>query len=256
MAAKLPPATLLYTETQNFHSARMGDDYLISTWFPPDYPKEGQVYPVIYLLDAEVMLGLVSSIVTGMIWDQVFPNCLIIGVGHAVSTHAEWAKLRDVDFTPEEDPDVQPPKRAADFLSFIKNELIPFVEKTYPADPADRCLGGYSGSGEFALYTLLHDPELFQRYFIGSAIWPSMLPHYLSYEEQLAGRRKSLPVRAFFSVGELEEDQLPCLHPFMAALTRRNYEGFHLDWKVIEGAKHATAGPIAVSLGFRQLYKP
>ena len=82
-----------------------------------------------------------------------------------------------------------------------------------------------------------------------------MLPHYLSYEEQLAGRRKSLPVRAFFSVGELEEDQVPCLLLFMATLTRRNYEGFHFDWKVIEGAKHASAGPIAYCLGLKALYK-
>lgn len=91
-------------------------------------------------------------------------------MGHDVSTYDEWSKARGIDFTPPEDPDIAPPKRAADFLSYLKNELIPFVKTIYPVDPTDRCLVGYSWGGEFTLYALLHEPDLFQRYFIGSAI--------------------------------------------------------------------------------------
>ena len=100
-------------------------------------------------------------------------------------------------------------RRAPDFLRFLKNELIPFIESTYPADPADRCLAGYSWGGQFSIYSLFHEPDLFQKYFIGSGIWEHNLPDYLAYEEQLARQRKSLPVRAFFSVGSLEDDQVP-----------------------------------------------
>jgi predicted alpha/beta superfamily hydrolase len=233
----------------------MGIDYKISTWFPPEYPKADYKYPVIYLMDEEVSLGMVALIMTSLIWDQFVPSCMIIAVGHNVSTLDEWAVARGPGFTPPEDPDIAPPKRAFDFLSFLKDELIPFAEATYPIDPADRCLGGYSWSGEFTLYTLLHQPDLFRRYFIGSAIWDSILPVYLAYEEQLANQRKSLPVHAFFSVGSLEDDQVHNLKQLMEAFRLRNYAGFCLDALVVEGAKHASAGAIAWTQGLRFLYQ-
>lgn len=184
------------------------------------------------------------------------PECLIVGIGHSVSTLDEWGKIRDIEFTPEEDPDIAPPKRAADFLSFIKHELIPFVEITYSINPADRCLIGYSGSGEFALFTLLHEPELFQKYMICSAFWPNMLPHYLDYEEQLAKQCKSLPVHAYFSVGAYEDDSIPCLRQFVETLKNRKYPGLQVDSLVLEGEKHIITSPPAYSYGLQALYQP
>lgn len=256
MDSSLPRATLLYTEVRSFHSTIMGDEYQISTWFPPDYPHSGQIYPVIYLLDPELNLGLVSSLVLGAIWDHALPTCLIVGVGHDVSTYDEWYRARSIDYTPEEDPDITPPKRAADFLSFLKTELIPLIEATYPVDPANRCLAGYSGGGEFTLYALLHEPDLFQRYFIASAIWENMFPHYLAYEQRLADRRTSLPVRALFSVGSLEADQVPWFHQFLDVLNQRQYDDLCLETLVVEGETHATAGAVAWSQGLRTLYRP
>ena len=145
-------------------------------------------------------------------------------------------------------------RRAPDFLCFLKNELIPFIESTYPVDPANRCLAGYSWGGQFTIYSLFHEPELFQKYFIGSGIWEQNLPDYLAYEEQLARQRKSLPVRAFFSVGSLEDDQVPYFPQFIEALKRRNYDDFSLESLVIEGANHGSGAAIAFIQGLRALY--
>lgn len=262
MITSLPRATLLFSEARSFPSSIMGVTYQISTWFPPNYPEANRRYPVIYLLDGESSLGLVSGIAFGLIWDQVIPDCLIVGVGHDVDTMEEWWQARAVDLNPPENPEVAAPewmrpfknRRAPDFLRFLKNELIPFIESTYQADPADRCLAGYSWGGQFSIYALFHEPELFQRYFIGSGIWEHMLPDYLAYEEQLARQRKSLPVRAFFSVGSLEDDQAPYFPQFIEALKRRNYDDFCLESLVIEGAGHGSGGAVAYIQGLRALY--
>jgi hypothetical protein len=83
-----------------------------------------------------------------------------------------------------------------------------------------------------------------------------MLPHFLSYEEQLAKERKSLPVHAFFSVGGLEEDIVPGFHQFIATLKSRNYEGLRLETLVDEGEGHLSTSPTAFCKGFKALYKP
>jgi len=184
------------------------------------------------------------------------PDCLVVGIGHHVSTLEEWEEVREIDFTPAGYPNPSQPQRAADFLSFIKKELIPLVEATYPVDTSDRCLAGYSNGAKFTLYALLHDPDIFQRYFIGSVVWKNMLPHALAYEKQLADQRKSLPVRAFFSIGELEVEQMPYFDQFIEAFRRRNYAGFRLETLIVDGEKPATAAPFAYSKGLRTLYQP
>jgi predicted alpha/beta superfamily hydrolase len=256
MVTLLPRATILNTEMRNFPSTIMGINYQISTWFPPGYPKAGYQYPVIYLLDADIDFGWITRLVLGFIWEQMIPDVLIVGIGHDISTLEECEKLREIDFTPADYPVLFQPKRAADFLSFFKKELIPFIETTYPVDPTDRCLAGYSSGGKFTLYTLLHEPDLFQRYFIGSVVWKNMILPALAYEQQLAEQRKSLPVHAFFSMGELENDQLPYFHQFIEALKRRNYEGLRLETLVVAGEKHVSSGAFAYPKGLRSLYQP
>ena len=256
MPDALPPATIIDTEVRIFPSAIMGIYYQISTWYPPGYPKPGYKYPVIYLTDGEVLLGQIAPMVLFLIWGKMVPECLIVGLGHPVSTIEGWVNSRDLDYAPPENPAFeQGQARANDFLSFLKKELIPFIETTYPSDPTDRCLAGFSAGGEFALYALLHEPDLFLRYLIGSAIFESMLPHFLAYEDQLAKQRKSLPVHAFFSVGGLEDDIVPGFHQFIEQLSSRNYEGLHLDTLVDEGEGHLSTSPTAFCKGFKALYK-
>lgn len=256
MTNPLPPATILNTEVRDFPSAIMGINYQISTWFPPGYPKPGYKYPVIYLTDSEIYLGQVAPMILFLIVAEMVPECLIVGLGHHVSDLEEWAAAREIDYNPPENPEGEPgQKRADDFLAFLKKELIPFIETTYPADPTDRCLAGFSSGGMFTLYALLHEPDLFYRYLIASAVFDIMLPHFLAYEQRLAKERKSLPVRAFFSVGELEENIVPSFHVLIDTLRSRNYEGLHLETLIDKGEGHFSTGPTAFCKGFKALYK-
>ena len=89
-----------------------------------------------------------------------------------------------------------------------------------------------------------------------SGISESMLPHYLAYEQRLAEQRTALPIRAFFSTGSLEADQVPSFHRFIEVLNRRQYQGLHLETLVVEGEQHASSAAVAWSKGLRALYRP
>ncbi len=261
MITSIPRASLFSTEARSFTSQIMGVTYQISTWFPLGYPEPNRKYPVLYLLDGDTNLGLVSGIVSGLIWGQVIPACLIVGIGHEINTIEDWWKARAVDLNPPANPQVVYPewmqsftvRRAPDFLCFLKSELISFIETTYPIDPTDRCLAGYSWGGQFALYSFFHEPGLFQKYFIGSGIWETNLPDFLNDEEQLARQRASLPARVYISVGSLEDDQVPYFHQFTEVLRHRKYEDFYLETRVLEGLNHGSGMPVAFTQGLSVL---
>jgi predicted alpha/beta superfamily hydrolase len=102
--------------------------------------------------------------------------------------------------------------------------------------------------------SLFHEPDLFQKYFIGSGIWQQNLPENLNYEEQFARQRKSLPARVYISVGSLEDDQVPYFQQFIETLKRHNYDDFCLEAQVIEGVNHGSGMAVAFIQGLRELY--
>jgi predicted alpha/beta superfamily hydrolase len=264
MQTALPRATLIDTEVQELPSAIMGLTYQVSTWFPPSYSTSNRKFPVIYLLDGDLFFGLLSGIISGFVWGQVLPECLVIGVGHKINNTDEWWLARGVDFNPPENPQVSYPewmnpftqRKAPQFLEFLKTELIPFIESIYRVNSNDRCLAGYSLAGLFSIYAIFHEPDLFQKHFAGSGFWEHMLPDYQIYMDRFDQLHRPLPISAFFSVCSNEEDQYPYFPEFLASLNRYKFEGFHYQYGVIEGENHTSGMATAYSRGLRALYSP
>ena len=49
---------------------------------------------------------------------------------------------------------------------------MPFIDEEYRTVQTDRGLYGFSMGGLFTVYTMLHHPDLFQRYIAGSpSLW-------------------------------------------------------------------------------------
>jgi len=60
--------------------------------------------------------------------------------------------------------------KAANFLKFIEEELLPYVERKYPFTTY-RTLIGHSDAGLFSIYSLINHPNLFANYL---SIYPSL----------------------------------------------------------------------------------
>lgn len=137
--------------------------------FPEDFdPESDKKYPIAYILDGENLLPALS--VTQRFYMGGFlPDMILIGI----SNHQN----RTRDLTPSVvEPSYGPNGGAAQFLRFVGEELIPYVEENYPASDY-RTLIGHSYGGLFSIYTLIHQPELFENYL---AIDPS-----LDWDDQL-----------------------------------------------------------------------
>jgi len=82
--------------------------------------------------------------------------------------------------------------RADRFLDFIREELVPHIEKNYRCEKL-RVLYGTSNTGFTAVYALFHSPELADYYVAASATL--RVPYFLAKRDQLirdfkGGRRK------------------------------------------------------------------
>lgn len=135
----------------------------------PDNYKSGssERYEVIYLTDGEWVAELFPFIYKFARGENYVPPVIIVALPN---TYINKANQRDRDFLPVhvENPSIS--GGADKFISFLKNELIPYIDKTYPTNGTNS-LYGHSYGGLFVIYTLLTEPQLFQTYF---ATDPSM----------------------------------------------------------------------------------
>ena len=271
-----PKALLFRNETRLLHSDAIGQDFEIHISFPVDYFRnDTSIYPVLYCTDANRNFDLVSSIVNILNFPKKgIPRILVVGIGYPINGLEDWAAWRTRDLTPTADPEhdktwqktlrrmsgrediVVSSGGAAQFLAFIRNEVIPYIEANYRVSKTDRAIMGYSLGGLFTLYALFHAPETFRRYFAGSpSLWWGNGVLFRD-EQNFAEAHTDLPVKLFLSAGALEDEEMIADVKRMETLLRsRNYPNLDLQSHVFEDETHQSAYPAATSRALRLIYK-
>lgn len=122
-------------------------------------------YPVLYVLDGSSQDFRMSRIAEMLNIAEVVPEMIIVGIPNVD---------RNRDLTPhyiyqETDGDVW--GQGDKFLSFITDELAPYIESNYPTN-GYQMLAGHSRGGLFAFYAYMENPTAFDSYFCFSpAFW-------------------------------------------------------------------------------------
>ena len=144
-------------------ATKLSQDYTIFVSLPEGYNQnETHKYPVLYVLDANMHLDVTSSITHYL--NGAMPQMIIVGIQQ---------NNRNAELVPYINPAFQQDgeQKADDFLSFIEQDLKPFIDKNY-ASEAFSILSGHSYGGLFTLYAMAKKPELFSAYFAFSpSVW-------------------------------------------------------------------------------------
>ena len=184
--------------------------------------------------------------------DHLVPPLIVVGIA--------WAgKAPDVTRMKYLTPTARSPQgggSASEFLRFVKDQVIPFVDSSCRTIKGDRTLLGISLGGLFGLYTMWHEPALFTRYVLMS---PSLNWDYAAlqgYDRQYAAKTKQLPARVFLGIGELETGHRAQFDDFVAFLRARNYQGLDLTTMTMRGSGHSSSMPEGYLKGLRTVYKP
>jgi predicted alpha/beta superfamily hydrolase len=162
---KTEPVTVNTGITFKINSKVMNEDRIIMIGVPDDYATSNKKYPVLYLLDAQwgfsstvQTLGWLSNPRYGMI-----PQTIVVGI------HTEVNRTRDL--TPTSNKEDNSGGNADKLYQFVKEELIPFVDKNYRTYN-HRIIGGASLGGLFVMHAFERDPQLFNGYLsMSPAMW-------------------------------------------------------------------------------------
>jgi predicted alpha/beta superfamily hydrolase len=165
--AQTPPQVELpHTQVLKYSSKIVeGQEYHLYINLPGNYTRDStKSYPVLFLLDAHYDFPTFTGIYGSQYYDGFIPGFVTVGITWG-GNNPNYGQLRARDLTPTGNEPAMGggPK----FLSFIKNELIPFINSKFRVTD-DRALAGSSYGGLFTLYALYNEPGLFNRYIATS----------------------------------------------------------------------------------------
>ncbi len=272
---------ILGSELHLMHSQQTGRTYRITIALPlgyssspgDDWPFHNapEKWPVVYVLDGDWYFGMVTDMIRPTAWCGSTSDAIVVGIGYSeaknpIEAFREFFTRRDFDLTPTRDEEVAtsmeqkfkrpvPNGDAGNFHKFIKHELIPFVEKTYHADPARRILVGHSYGGLFALFGLFTTPDLFNTLIIGSPTLSYGNRFTFQQEEAFAQEHRKLPANVYLYVGEFEESltnqTVTDTLRLAAILQGREYEGFSLVKHVFPDQNHCEVAAPGFQAGLK-----
>jgi len=139
----------------SLNSAILNEKRIIQVVLPQKFdPTKADKYDVLYVLDGEGNTKLAMDVQRFIEDEAYMPKTIIIGI---LNTD------RNRDLTPTHVADNKTSGGADKFLGFIKNELIPYINKNYPSN-GDNTIFGHSFGGLFVTYALLNEPQVFKSY--------------------------------------------------------------------------------------------
>ena len=123
MASKNPSIPIRNSETFQFSSKIVGDDFKILVQLPKSYGTSDQTYPVFYFTDGDDAFELMSGILNVLRIEQHAPEMILVGIGYGADVLDPVNNHRLRDYTPTHASNFQSKEMAgggaAKFLGFI-----------------------------------------------------------------------------------------------------------------------------------------
>jgi predicted alpha/beta superfamily hydrolase len=155
---------LLGVKHDAVNSAVLKQNRPVDIYLPEQVEKNpAKRYETLYVLDGDWNAQTVVNVVSFMRQVEFIPPVIVVSIPNVIDP--QGVNSRDHDLTPTVVADEPDSGGAAQFLSFLKTELIPYVDAHYPTNHINH-IHGHSYGGLFLMYALLHEPALFDGYVI------------------------------------------------------------------------------------------
>jgi predicted alpha/beta superfamily hydrolase len=240
-------------------------EYVIDIILPEDYDSTYK-YPFVYCVDYWLGKYITPGIITYLNFAQAIDPVIVVGIGNE-GDYNDWILERTRDLTPYHIPEYDISSShsigirgvtggADNFLLFIINELIPLVETEYNSDTLNRGFFGYSYGGLFGVYTIIKEPDLFQKYFLGS---PSLNFNDFSLLDSLnnmTSEEISNIKTIYITAGEKESgNMLKGFADLKNCLIKKEISSLDVTSHIIIEEDHRSAALPAYYKAFKYLYK-
>ena len=254
VSAQFPPVTIPGSEVRKLTSSIVtGQEYELQIFLPAGYGSKTKKYPVVYLMDSQWDFPLVKCIYGEHYYDGFIPELIVVGVTWG-GINPNPDSLRARDYTPTKETRTPQSGGADKFLSFMKEELFPFIETNYRAEADNRILMGCSLGGLFTIYTMFTHTDMFSGYAAASPAvgWDNEVLY--KYEKDFTEKKISKPVRLYMTVGDVERGR-PIFEKMSTFMTGRNYQNVSIHPKVLENTGHSGTKGETYARGLQYIFE-
>lgn len=236
----------------SLNSEVLNEERPYQIYLPDDYDKNGAPVSVLYLLDGDGHFHHTTGIVSFLKRQGRIPNFMVVSIPNTND--------RTRDLTPTIKLDMEAKKNFAtaggadNMLSFIKNELIPHIDKTYNTSPY-KILTGHSFGGIFAVHTFIKEPELFDAYI---SISPSMWwdnQNLVAEAESFLAEKPELENFFYMTMGNEGGNMLGGAMKLAALFEETEIPGFNWDFKLMEEETHGSIPHRSTYYGLEAIFK-
>lgn len=229
-----------------------GEEYELLVGLPKGYDPKKK-YPVVYVLDGDDLFALAQKMLWITAGECRFTEPILVGLSANGLMH-EARNKRNRDYS------LKVMARngqsgAANFLTNLETEAIPFIEANYSTSP-ERILYGYSMGGRFAAYVLFQRPTLFQKFIIGSSWLMDEGVIVQTMEPGYAKMNKDLPAQVLLTAGSLESQAKKGNEEFLKLMQGRQYPNLKITTITLDGFNHGTAIPVTLLRGLQWAFCP
>src|SRR5262249_40421388 len=166
-------------------------------------------YPVLYLNDGFAVFKATGwnapDTVARLITEKSIEPLILVGLDNGACADGGTDEQRTREYLPFADKKYEPTllaPRGKDYPRFLLEEVMPAVSKRYRLQPGrDNCgIGGASYGGLAALYTVLHNPDVFGKLLLEST------PLFMADNAVLTDSTRShqWPGRVYIGIGTRE----------------------------------------------------
>jgi predicted alpha/beta superfamily hydrolase len=230
-----------------------GQEYELHILLPGGHKNSTKKFPVVYLMDSQWDFPLVKSLYGQHYFDGFIPEIIIVGVTWG-GVNPNPDSLRARDYTPTKEGRLPQSGGADKFLSFMKDELFPFIETNYKADSKNRTLMGCSLGGLITLYALFTHTDMFNGYVAASPAFGWDREVIYQYEKTFFEKKLNNPARLYMTMGDVEKGE-PGFEKLATHLNDRNYSSLKIKSKVLENTGHSGTKGEGFSRGLQYIYE-
>ncbi|MDP3491087.1 MAG: alpha/beta hydrolase-fold protein [Phenylobacterium sp.] len=252
------PYVLKGTQVWTVPDPVSGRDYEVFVSLPASYEAEPQRrYPVLYVTDADYAFPILRQIARRVNLDgPVLEDFILVGLSYAKGEGGGASRSRDYTPIP-----CRPESRCAlahgggaAYQAYLKDEVLPFIEDRFRADPDARVLMGHSYGGLLGAQILFTDPTLFRSYVLGSPSFWFGQRHITAMEADYARTHTDLPAEVFMYIGAFETsgstprhasryDMVGDMRAMEQVLKSREYPSLSVRSTVLSDEDHLTVAP-------------
>jgi predicted alpha/beta superfamily hydrolase len=231
--------------------------YKILIYLPLTYPETQKKYPIMILTDAFWAMGIAQTTFDMMtVMSKEIPEVIVVGIAYPYSSALDMGRNRFRDMLPTHVEGYNPSGSAEKFINFIKKELIPYVENNYRVDTSNKCFCGHSFGGLLGTHILLEQPQLFNRYILGSPSywWDNKeITKRLSTKSYLA----SDSIKAIFTFIGSKEGAMMINNwkEFDSILVKKINKNIKFHDQIFQDETHMSVMPAAFSTAIKFVYK-